>query len=133
MSLVNAAVHCSGAAEIVRHDARWVLWGMIEVTFIHPDGSRETHPAKSGDTVMDVALDNGVDGILAQCGGGCTCCTCHCWVLSPWRGRLAEPHQDELDMLEYAWGRDSRSRLACQVELTPELSGIAIRLPEEQA
>ena len=106
---------------------------LVEVTFIHPDGSRETHAAGAGDTIMDVALDNGVAGIVAQCGGGCTCCTCHGWIEPLWFTQLPDPHQDEVDMLEYAWRRAATSRLTCQVALTSELSGICVRLPEKQA
>ena len=106
---------------------------MPHVTFIHPDGESETHPSKPGDTVMDVALDNGVAGIIAQCGGACTCCTCHCWIDEPHLGRMPRPHQDELDMLEFAWGRNAASRLTCQVDVTEAMDGITVRVPEEQA
>lgn len=82
---------------------------------------------------MDVALDNGVRGIQAQCGGGCTCCTCHCWVNQPWFDALCEPHQDEVDMLEYAWGYAADSRLACQIKLQENLQGITVRIPERQS
>ena len=106
---------------------------MVQVTFIQPDGSSETFTSQPGDTLMDVALDNGVAGIKAQCGGGCTCCTCHCWVLSPWFKRLGDPHRDELDLLEYAWGRAVNSRLSCQVELIDCLDGIQVEVPEQQS
>jgi len=106
---------------------------MIEITFIHPDGRTEGLQGKPGDTVMDVALDNGVAGIIAQCGGGCTCCTCHCWIEAPWYSQLPQAHQDEVDMLAYAWGLAANSRLACQVELTPALSGMRVQVPKEQS
>ena len=82
---------------------------------------------------MDVAIDNGVKGIKAQCGGGCTCCTCHCYLETPWDQYANAPHQDELDMLEYAWGRAGNSRLACQVNLTPAMDGMQVHVPERQA
>ena len=82
---------------------------------------------------MDAALDNGIAGIVAQCGGGCTCCTCHCWVQQPWLEQLSVPHQDELDMLEYAWGQRSDSRLACQVKLVAGLEGIRVDIPVQQS
>ncbi len=106
---------------------------MVQVTFIQPDGSSETFASEPGDTLMDVALDNGVAGIKAQCGGGCTCCTCHCWIPSPWLEQLSPPHSDELDMLEYAWGRSAYSRLSCQVELIDCLDGIQVEVPEQQS
>ncbi len=107
--------------------------GLIEVTFIQPDGKRESFMADESDTVMDVALDNGVAGIKAQCGGGCTCCTCHCWVTDPWFAALPEPHQNELDMLEFAWGHNEHSRLACQIVLDDSLSGITVEVPAQQS
>ena len=81
---------------------------------------------------MDGALDNGVSGILGQCGGGCTCSTCHCFVEPGRLDELPEPHPDELDLLEYVPTRQPNSRLACQIVLTPELDGLEVRLPREQ-
>ncbi len=106
---------------------------MTKVTFVHPDGTRETHAAIAGETVMDCALDHGVVGIRAQCGGACTCVTCHCYVESPWAERVVPPRADELEMLEYAWARESNSRLACQVVLDESSAGIVIRIPRRQA
>lgn len=106
---------------------------MVEVTFIQPDGSAQTFAGSEGDTVMDVALDNNVVGIEAQCGGGCTCCTCHCWIPSPWFEALPAPHKDETDLLVYAWRRGAYSRLSCQIFLEPSLSGIRIEVPAEQS
>ena len=77
----------------------------MKVTFEHPDGARETHAANAGETVMDCALDHGVVGIKGQCGGACTCVTCHCYVAPEWFERLAVVHSDELEMLEYAPAR----------------------------
>ena len=106
---------------------------MIHITFILANGEQQTLGGACGETVLDVALDNVVAGIKGQCGGGCTCCTCHCWIRSPWFERLSAPHQDELDMLEYAWGRSQYSRLACQVVLEPALDGMRIEVPEQQS
>ena len=106
---------------------------MIDVTFVQPDGRAETHSGQLGDTLMDVALDNGVAGIEAQCGGGCTCCTCHCWIDAAWFERLAPPRQGELELLEYAWGRAAYSRLTCQVDLDTALDGIRVEVPEQQS
>ena len=106
---------------------------LITVNFTLPTGATETHTGIAGDTVLDVALDNGVAGILGQCGGGCTCCTCHCWVGEAWLAKLAQPHPDELDMLEYAWGRNQQSRLACQITLTDALDEIEISIPAQQS
>ena len=106
---------------------------MTKVIFVHPDGTRETHAGIDGETVMDCALDHGVAGIRAQCGGACICVTCHCYVESPWSERIVPPRADELEMLEYAWEREPNSRLACQVILDAACAGIVIRLPLRQS
>ena len=105
----------------------------IKVVFTLPDGVSVTHYGAEGETVMDVAIDNGVPGIIAQCGGGCRCCTCHSWFDDAWFPKLNTPHPDELDLLEYAWGFNSNSRLTCQVKLTPALHGMLVVIPAEQS
>ena len=110
---------------------------MIQVTFIQPDGDRQVCRSQRGDTLLDVALDHGIAGIKGQCGGGCTCCTCHCYVRQPGYALTTPPHQDELDMLEYAWGRAPDSRLACQVQLSEALleleRGLEVEVPIRQS
>ena len=103
----------------------------ITVTFVQPDGSRESYPGALGDHVMDVAVDNGVSGIIGQCGGGCTCCTCHVWVDPQWQQRAKTAHGDERELLSYALGVNERSRLACQIRLTPELDGLVVEVPSQ--
>jgi len=102
---------------------------MPVVVFVLPGGTEHTVAAAVGETVMDAALDNGVPGIQAQCGGGCTCSTCHCFVAAEWLDRLDAPHSDELDLLEYLPGRTPASRLSCQIKLTEALSGLTVRVP----
>jgi ferredoxin, 2Fe-2S len=105
----------------------------IEVVFILADGHRQVCHALEGESVLDAALDNLVPGIIGQCGGGCTCCTCHVYVAQPWFGQLPAPHQDELDLLVYAHEVADNSRLACQIELHRQLSGVVIQVPAAQA
>ena len=75
---------------------------------------------------MDVALDNGVQGIRAQCGGGCTCSTCHCYLDEAWFAQSGAMHPDECDILEFVPERQATSRLSCQIVLNKELDGIHI-------
>ena len=103
-----------------------------EVVFVHANGQREAHPVDVGHTVMDCALDNGVAGIVGQCGGGCTCSTCHCYVEAPWLERLPEIGEDESALLEYVWEPRRNSRLSCQIRMTGALDGIVVRLPLRQ-
>ena len=103
---------------------------LFRVVFVHPDGTREAHAAALGETVMDCALDHGVHGIRARCGGACHCVTCHCYVDDAWLARVPPPGADEREMLEYAWQRRPNSRLACQLVLRDDCDGIVVHVPE---
>lgn len=81
---------------------------------------------------MDCALDNGVAGIEAQCGGACLCSTCHCYVEAPWFGWLPSMIDDEQILLEYLDDCRDNSRLSCQVFMTEALDGIVVHIPERQ-
>ena len=104
---------------------------MPTVVFVHPNGRRETHQAAVGATVMDCAVDNGVHGIRAQCGGGCTCSTCHAVVAKDWFERVGAPVGDESDILAFVPGRKPTSRLTCQIVLREALDGLVVRVPPE--
>ena len=104
---------------------------MINVVFVQPDGRRDEVQAPVGDSLMDAAVDNGVAGIIGQCGGGCTCCTCRCWVDASWVEKLGLPHRDEEDLLAYAIGLEDNSRLACQIRLSEDLDGLVVTIPSE--
>ena len=106
---------------------------MATIVFRHADGTTERFEAREGETVMDCAFDNQVSGIVAQCGGGCTCATCHCYIDPPWFEQLAAPIPDELEMLEYVWERRANSRLSCQVFITEALDGMVVEIPAQQA
>jgi len=105
---------------------------MPSVTFLHPGGRRETHEAPVGDSVMDCALDNHVEGIGGQCGGACNCSTCHCYVASPWFEQLPARGEAETELLDYVQTRRDNSRLGCQIVLSDELDGIVVRVPRPE-
>ena len=80
---------------------------------------------------MDCAVDNGVAGIYAQCGGGCTCSTCHGVVANHWFGRVGGPEGDERDILDFVPERRPTSRLTCQIVLDDALDGLVIHIPAD--
>jgi ferredoxin, 2Fe-2S len=106
---------------------------MIKVVFVEPAGSRRELAAPAGMTLMEVARQNGIAGIVARCGGACACATCHVYVMPEWLARL-EPREDmEEGMLESAWEPRADSRLSCQIHLTSALDGLTVQVPERQA
>jgi ferredoxin, 2Fe-2S len=103
------------------------------ITFVHPDGRRESVEAETGSSAMLAALTHGIDGIVAECGGNAVCATCHVYVDEAWREKL-DPVGDHEDALldGTAAERLANSRLSCQVRITPALDGLVLRLPHRQ-
>lgn len=86
--------------------------------------------AKPGRSLMQIAVDHGVAGIVGECGGSMACATCHCHVDPAWLARTGTPTPGEAEMLDLADGElRPESRLACQIMLTLDLDGLIIRLP----
>ncbi|MCB1690054.1 MAG: (2Fe-2S)-binding protein [Halioglobus sp.] len=105
---------------------------MPSVKFISHSGVESEVHVASGTTVMHAAVDNGVSGILADCGGACSCATCHCFVDEAWLAKVGEPDDVEAQMLDFVLDPQPNSRLSCQITVSDELDGLVIMLPESQ-
>jgi len=105
---------------------------MPKILFIEHNGREHLVDADVGKTVMQTAVDNMVPGIIGDCGGACSCATCHGYVAAEWADRLAPMSGDESMMLDGALHVESNSRLTCQIAMRPELDGIVVRLPVSQ-
>ena len=99
----------------------------IKVTFVQADGSEQTIETEVGRSLMEVARENGVSGILADCGGGCACATCHVYVDEQWQETVGGPNEIEFEMLDMVSDlHKDNSRLSCQIKLTPEHDGLRV-------
>ena len=105
---------------------------MSTLTIIEFNGTEHRLAAEPGKSVMQTVIDALVPGIMADCGGSCSCATCHCYVDESWVARLPEPESTERDMLECALDPQQNSRLSCQIRITPQTDGLVIRLPRSQ-
>ena len=105
---------------------------MPRVTYIEPSGAVKTVEASTGTTAMEAAVDNDVAGIVAECGGACSCATCHVYVDPAWAQKLKSPDAQEDGMLDCVLDRRETSRLSCQIVLTDELDGIVLHVADEQ-
>lgn len=105
---------------------------MPKVTFIEYSGTVHEVDALIGVSLMRAAVDNGVPGIDADCGGACACATCHVYVDPDWLARTGRRSEMEESMLGFAAATQANSRLACQIPMTEALAGIVLRLPEGQ-
>lgn len=105
---------------------------MAKISYIEFDGTEHQVNVEPGFSVMEGAVRNGVPGIDADCGGACACATCHVYVDPAWRTRIGAPSGMEAEMLDFAEGAAEGSRLSCQIEVSAELDGLVVRLPQTQ-
>lgn len=108
---------------------------MIKIVFFAgtADAEGRVIEANAGQTLMRAAVDAGIDGIAADCGGTLTCATCHVMVREPWHALLPAMHDDENDMLDFtACPRQPNSRLSCQIILAGTMEGMQLELPASQ-
>ena len=106
---------------------------MTHATYICTDGSRRDVDVAIGTNLMRAACDDGIEGIVGDCGGAMSCATCHVFIEDGFADHLGamEPNEDQI--LDYtAAGRQPNSRLACQIVMTEALSGIVVRVADPQ-
>ncbi|HHB83209.1 MAG TPA: 2Fe-2S iron-sulfur cluster binding domain-containing protein [Devosia sp.] len=105
---------------------------MTKITFVEANGTVHETQAENGASVMETALKNSVPGIVAECGGACTCATCHVYVGEGWTEKVGPPSAMEEDMLDFAFEVKPSSRLSCQIIVSDEFDGLVVDIPEQQ-
>ncbi|MGP9831782.1 2Fe-2S iron-sulfur cluster-binding protein [Marinobacter sp. NSM] len=105
---------------------------MGQITFIEHNGTTHVVEIAEGQTLMQAAVDNGIPGIDADCGGACACGTCHVIVDQDWIQATGNINADEQGMLGLTPEKTDTSRLSCQVTVSEALDGLIVRLPEFQ-
>ena len=104
---------------------------MPTLTVVNRAGEESTIDVESGLTVMEAIRDNGFDELLALCGGCCSCATCHVHVDPAFADKLPAMSEDEDDLLDSSDHRSETSRLSCQIPFTDDLSGLKVKIAEE--
>ena len=105
---------------------------MPTITVVEFNGQDHTIEAQAGKSLMQNVLDNAVPGIDADCGGACACGTCHCFIADPWLPVAGDADAMEAAMLGMRPDRAANSRLSCQIEVSEDLDGMVVQLPEFQ-
>lgn len=103
----------------------------MTVTFLEANGNSTRLEVEEGVSLMEAAVKNGIPGIPADCGGACSCATCHVYFSPEWFERLSPMAADEEAMMESVDDPHPTSRLSCQVRLVAALDGIEVRVPED--
>ncbi|MBN9048369.1 MAG: 2Fe-2S iron-sulfur cluster binding domain-containing protein [Rhizobiales bacterium] len=106
---------------------------MPQITFTDSQGNSRTVEGDIGATVMETAIKNNVPEIEAECGGACSCATCHVYVDEDWREKVGGPSPMEEDMLDFGYDVRPNSRLSCQIKITADLDGLKVATPDRQA
>jgi len=102
------------------------------VKFIEFNGKEHDIDANNGESIMVAATSNLVPGIDADCGGECSCATCHVLIGAEWQSKLETRTDSEESMLDLNPDRTDESRLSCQIIMSDNLDGIVVNLPEFQ-
>lgn len=101
------------------------------LTVVTRDGSSREIDAPAGYTVMEALRDNGIDELLALCGGCCSCATCHVYVDEAFFEKVPALKGDENDLLDSSDHRRANSRLSCQLVIGPETEGMTVTIAPE--
>ena len=106
---------------------------MPKITYIEHSGKSHVVDVPNELSVMEGAVQNNIPGIIADCGGACACATCHVYVDEKWFDKLKKKDEAEQDMLDMAFEPNKFSRLSCQISVSDELDGLAVKIPSKQA
>jgi ferredoxin, 2Fe-2S len=104
---------------------------MAQVVVTTREGETRVVEAPLGISVMEAIRDGGVDELLALCGGGCACATCHVYVDDAFAAQLPPITDDENELLEGSSHRSERSRLSCQIRMDDSFSGLRVTVAPE--
>ncbi|WP_448248380.1 2Fe-2S iron-sulfur cluster-binding protein [Thalassotalea agariperforans] len=102
---------------------------MAKITFITTDSDEITVEADSG-SVMELAVENNIPGIDGDCGGVCSCATCHVHVAAQDLDKIGPASEIEQDMLELDDNANEFSRLCCQIEVNDAIDGVVLTVAE---
>ena len=105
---------------------------MAKITYVEFNGNSHTVEVANGLTVMEGAVQNDIPGIDADCGGGMACATCHVYVKESLFDKINKKTEGEDDMLDQAYEPKKNSRLSCQIQVSDDIEGLEVHLPEKQ-
>jgi 2Fe-2S ferredoxin len=103
---------------------------MPRIIYVTTDGERHEVEVENGYSVMEGAINNNIEGIVAECGGACACATCHSYIDEAWFGKIPPMDDMEDSMLDAAFERKGNSRLTCQIEVSDDLDGLVVYVAE---
>ena len=104
---------------------------MTRLVVVDLKGTETAVDGAAGLSVMEVIRENGFDELVAMCGGGCACATCHVYVDPAFAALLPPVGLDEDALLDSSEHRRDTSRLSCQLPFRAELDGLRVTIAPE--
>jgi len=101
---------------------------MPTITYVLPDETEHVVDVPVGQSVMDGSVRSNLPGIVAECGGSCSCATCHVHLDPAWEHAFDEATDEERDLLAFAEGSQENSRLSCQLIVAACADGARVRV-----
>lgn len=95
------------------------------------EGVRKEIEAQPNFSLMEAIRNEGIDELMALCGGCCSCATCHVYVDDRFAKTIAPITTDESELLDSSEHRKATSRLSCQIPLTETLAGLEVEIAPE--
>ena len=92
------------------------------------DGVETAVEGEPGLSVMEIVRRNGLEDLLALCGGSCSCATCHVYVDARFADKLAPMSATEDELLSTSDHRQNTSRLSCQIPFSEALDGLKVKI-----
>lgn len=105
---------------------------MVNIIFKQQNGIQQIVDIPEGLSIMEAAIKHSIDGIDADCGGGCSCATCHVYIDADFTDKTGQASSAEEDMLDFAFDVRANSRLSCQIRVTNDMNNIIIHVPGKQ-
>jgi len=103
---------------------------MPNITYVLSDQTEHVVDVPVGQSVMDGSVRTNLPGIVAECGGSCSCATCHVYLDPEFKDVFDEATDAELDLLAFADGAQEHSRLACQLIVAHSAEGARVVVPD---
>ena len=105
---------------------------MVDIVFVDYREVEHSVAVDCGGSLMQAAVFNDIPGIDADCGCACSCATCHVYVKDEWLEKVGPINMMEESLLSLSTDRNANSRLSCQIQITEELDGLVVTIPEYQ-
>lgn len=101
---------------------------MPALSVVDRSGAAHSLNGEVGHSVMEIIRDNGLDELLALCGGALSCATCHVYIDDAHISDFPPMSGDEDDLLDSSPHRTGQSRLSCQIRLTDQIEGLIVTI-----